>query len=159
MVKVGTTLAQRKFNRQSFMTNDPQQSKHANFFPTEAHIRIGGGLVTEKQLQEFRRSLVELLKESMARFKETNRLLRNGSPINPSDETSRENDRDHLLPRLDQVKQTVGEIHQALNRIKNGNYGKCVACKGWISVQRLEAFPTARFCLQCQRVIGCDCKK
>ncbi len=109
--------------------------------------------MTEKQLQEFRRSLEGLLKESIARFEEINRLLRNGSPTNPSDKTFRESDRDHLLFRLDQVKQTVGEIHQALNRIGSGTYGICVACKGRISLQRLEVFPTARFCLQCQRVL------
>jgi len=104
-------------------------------------------------LLEFRWFLVELLKESMARFEEINHLLRNGLTINLSDETSRESDRDHLLSRLEQLKQTVGEIHQALNRIKSGNYGKCVACKRWISMQRLEVLPTAKFCLQCQKIL------
>ncbi|WP_291319425.1 TraR/DksA C4-type zinc finger protein [Desulfonatronospira sp.] len=149
----------RKSNRQGFMTSDPQQGTRATSFPAEMRFLMGGSFVTEKQLQELRGLLIELLKESMARFEEANLLLRNGSQYNPGDETSDENDRNRLLSRLDQVKQNVGEIHQALNRIRSGTYGECVACKGWISIKRLKILPTARFCLQCQKILEQKDKK
>lgn len=41
-------------------------------------------------------------------------------------------------------------VTEALDRIKDGTYGRCVACEGEINDKRLEAVPWARYCLQCQ---------
>lgn len=40
-------------------------------------------------------------------------------------------------------------VTEALDRIKDGTYGRCVACEGEINDKRLEAVPWARYCLQC----------
>ena len=42
-------------------------------------------------------------------------------------------------------------ILAALRRIDGGGYGSCVACDDQIGVARLEALPTARLCISCQR--------
>lgn len=41
-------------------------------------------------------------------------------------------------------------INEALNRIEGGVYGECAKCKKKIPRKRLEAYPEAKFCLDCQ---------
>ncbi len=47
--------------------------------------------------------------------------------------------------------QEVRDIDAALRRIAAGTYGECVDCGEQIDPARLEAYPTARRCLACQR--------
>ena len=49
--------------------------------------------------------------------------------------------------------QIVADIDQALLRIKEGSYGKCIRCGKPIDERRLEALPTARFDAECQAAI------
>lgn len=44
----------------------------------------------------------------------------------------------------------VKAINEALERIKQGTYGKCEKCKQDIPLKRLEAYPEAGLCLKCQ---------
>ena len=41
-------------------------------------------------------------------------------------------------------------IDEALRRIHDGSYGKCIECGEDISHARLEAVPHARFCIKCK---------
>lgn len=41
-------------------------------------------------------------------------------------------------------------INNALDRIKQGTYGKCLMCKQEIPEERLEAIPYAFLCIGCQ---------
>ena len=51
------------------------------------------------------------------------------------------NDRDHRLLQM---------VEAALARIRDGNYGNCVACHGEIGAKRLEAVPWTPYCIHCQ---------
>lgn len=42
-------------------------------------------------------------------------------------------------------------IDQALQKMKDGNYGLCAACNCGIPAARLEALPFAIYCVNCQR--------
>ena len=42
------------------------------------------------------------------------------------------------------------EIHDALGRMKDGNYGSCELCGKHIKDERLEALPYARLCIECE---------
>jgi len=42
------------------------------------------------------------------------------------------------------------EIHDAIGRIEDGRYGTCVSCGKDISIERLEAIPYARLCIDCE---------
>jgi DnaK suppressor protein len=44
----------------------------------------------------------------------------------------------------------IKEIEEALERIKNGEYGTCEDCGETIPEQRLRLFPSARLCVRCQ---------
>jgi len=41
-------------------------------------------------------------------------------------------------------------IDEALRRIKDNTFGKCLKCGKQISVARLQAVPHARFCIDCK---------
>lgn len=42
-------------------------------------------------------------------------------------------------------------IDEALRRMHNGTYGKCMECGEEISLDRLEAVPHARLCIRCKQ--------
>jgi DnaK suppressor protein len=50
----------------------------------------------------------------------------------------------------------VADIDQALLRMKEGSYGRCVKCNKPIDDRRLEAVPTARYDAACQAAIEND---
>ncbi len=52
-----------------------------------------------------------------------------------------------------QERRLLQMVTEALERIKEGTYGRCVACEEEINGKRLEAVPWARCCLQCQERI------
>jgi DnaK suppressor protein len=45
---------------------------------------------------------------------------------------------------------TLVQVQDALQRIKDGTYGKCIACGRQIEAARLEAIPWAQYCLEDQ---------
>ncbi len=53
------------------------------------------------------------------------------------------------VPLPDVARREVAEIDAALERIRAGSYGLCLACGGPIGLQRLRAIPEARYCLSC----------
>ena len=55
------------------------------------------------------------------------------------------------LELLERDENTVVEVMEALDRIKEGSFGRCEACEKWIRKERLRAVPHARNCIDCQR--------
>jgi DnaK suppressor protein len=53
----------------------------------------------------------------------------------------------HLCSR---EKLLVRKIERSLQDIENGTYGRCEHCEEDISVKRLKARPTARYCIECK---------
>ncbi len=64
--------------------------------------------------------------------------------------TQREND--EVLEELNEAaRDELAQIAAALDRIRLGTYGHCVACGAAIGTARLEAVPTATRCAKCAR--------
>ena len=55
------------------------------------------------------------------------------------------------LSLLENDHQRLEEISAALDRLKNGNYGRCEECGDSIAIERLRAVPYARLCIDCAR--------
>ncbi len=53
----------------------------------------------------------------------------------------------HLCSR---EKLLIRKIERSLRDIENGDYGRCEHCEEEISVARLKARPTARYCIECK---------
>lgn len=51
-----------------------------------------------------------------------------------------------LLGHEDQIRQ---QVRDALDRLNDGTFGRCVSCGGEIAIERLEALPFASQCIQC----------
>jgi RNA polymerase-binding transcription factor DksA len=46
--------------------------------------------------------------------------------------------------------QRLRDVADALERIKLGKFGDCEGCEKPINPKRLEVFPSARYCIECQ---------
>lgn len=64
-------------------------------------------------------------------------------------ESSQLNDID--IAELDHDLVELKAIDQALHRIAGGSYGQCEGCGEDIAAERLQAQPSARLCLACQK--------
>ena len=53
----------------------------------------------------------------------------------------------HLCSR---EKLMLRKIERSLQDIENGDYGRCERCEEDISIKRLKARPTARYCIDCK---------
>ena len=45
-------------------------------------------------------------------------------------------------------------VEEALDRLRSGDYGVCLACERPIPPKRLQALPWARYCVPCQETFG-----
>jgi len=53
---------------------------------------------------------------------------------------------------INQQKQELQEIKDALKSIKNGTYGTCEMCDEPIAIGRLKAKPFAKYCTDCREI-------
>lgn len=58
--------------------------------------------------------------------------------------------KEFLFHQSDENRRLLQLVTEALDRIKNGGYGLCVACHEEVQQKRLEAVPWARHCIECQ---------
>lgn len=58
--------------------------------------------------------------------------------------------KEFLFHQSDDHRRLLQLVNEALERLKNGSYGLCVACQEEVQPKRLEAVPWARHCIECQ---------
>jgi DnaK suppressor protein len=58
--------------------------------------------------------------------------------------------KEFLFHQSDENRRLLQLVNEALERMKNGSYGQCVACQKEVQQKRLEAVPWARHCIECQ---------
>ena len=58
--------------------------------------------------------------------------------------------KEFLFHQSDDNRRLLQLVNEALERLKNGGYGHCVACNEEVQQKRLEAVPWARHCIECQ---------
>ncbi len=49
------------------------------------------------------------------------------------------------------LQHALDDVEHALAKFEDGTYGICESCGGIIALPRLEALPSARYCMSCQR--------
>lgn len=60
---------------------------------------------------------------------------------------------DILMSLSDNDMNLLRDIDTALDKIEKGQYGICEECEEPISEKRLDVNPTARYCINCQRMM------
>ena len=72
-------------------------------------------------------------------------------PIHMADLGTDNLERENTLNLLANEQQQLEEIRDALDRIKQGTFGKCEECQEPIPKPRLKELPHARYCVACAR--------
>lgn len=71
----------------------------------------------------------------------------------PADMAANAYTKELLMSMSTNDRQLLESIDAALDRIDDGEYGKCINCGDPVSEKRLEAVPWARHCIKCQDLI------
>jgi len=73
-------------------------------------------------------------------------------PYHMADVGSENFEHEFVLGLIENEEEELRRIDEALERIKNGNYGVC-ACGKPIPKARLRALPYAKLCIECKREV------
>lgn len=60
-------------------------------------------------------------------------------------------ERHRVMSIAEGLRANLGDVEHALRRMDVGTYGSCENCGREISVERLEAIPSARLCIDCKK--------
>ena len=72
-----------------------------------------------------------------------------GMPIHMAELGSDNFEQEFTLSLMESEEDTLGLIDAALERIGEGNFGRCVQCDGVIPKARLNAIPYTPYCVKC----------
>lgn len=98
---------------------------------------------------EVKKALEDKLQELLARAAEIEGALSSPGSRDWEDNAKESEDDEVMAGVGDVTKQEIHEVRLALNLIETGAYGKCTACGGAISKERLKALPYATKCIRC----------
>jgi len=90
-----------------------------------------------------------IAKENLKSQKESSGDL-SGYSLHMADMASDSYDRELSLNIAGEVQEIVYEIDDALKRMEEGSFGKCISCGKKIPQKRLNAVPYAKYCIQCK---------
>ncbi|MFY9210424.1 MAG: RNA polymerase-binding protein DksA [Aestuariivita sp.] len=126
--------------------------KQEAFLPDDYRPAEDEPFMNERQLEYFRRKLLQWKAELMAGSKDTIEGLQDGTRNIPdvADRASEETDRALELRTRDRQRKLVSKIDGALRRIEEGEYGYCSVTGEPISLKRLDARPIATMSLEAQ---------
>lgn len=63
-------------------------------------------------------------------------------------------ERDRVLAIVRGLRANLDDVEHAFQRMERGTYGICENCGREIAVERLEALPAARLCIECKQRVG-----
>ena len=106
----------------------------------------------ERQLEYFRRKLLDWKAEILRESRETVAVLQKETESHPAlaDRASSETDRALELRARDRQRKLISKIDEAMRRIDDGSYGYCEETGEPIGLARLDARPIATLSLEAQ---------
>jgi RNA polymerase-binding protein DksA len=102
------------------------------------------------QLRGRHTQLLSEIREELARSSDPQYIDLAGQVNDLGDESVADMLADIGAAQVDHQVSEVRDIEAALARIKAGEYGVCVDCGEAVAVKRLQAWPSAKRCIQCQ---------
>ncbi|OAN71371.1 RNA polymerase-binding protein DksA [Sulfitobacter sp. EhC04] len=126
--------------------------KQEVFLPDDYSPAEDEPFMNDRQLEYFRRKLLNWKSELLAGSRDTIEGLQDGTRNIPdvADRASEETDRALELRTRDRARKLVGKIDAALRRIDEGEFGYCSVTGDPISLKRLDARPIATMSLEAQ---------
>ncbi|MFD1159507.1 RNA polymerase-binding protein DksA [Roseovarius aestuarii] len=129
-----------------------EDMKAETFLPDDYRPAEDEPFMNERQLEYFRRKLIDWRNDLLEESRDTIEALQDGTRAIPdvADRASEETDRALELRTRDRQRKLVAKIDSALRRIDNGEYGYCEVTGEPISLKRLDARPIATMSLEAQ---------
>ncbi len=126
--------------------------KAETFLPEDYRPAEDEPFMNERQLEYFRRKLIDWRSDLLEESRDTIEALQDGTRAIPdvADRASEETDRALELRTRDRQRKLVAKIDSALRRIDEGEYGYCEVTGEPISLKRLDARPIATMSLEAQ---------
>jgi DnaK suppressor protein len=112
--------------------------------------------MTSKELAQLQDKLETQRQESMRfleRLRNESRSLDTDSAQDSADWCVVNMSKESIFEQSSQKRTVLRLIQAALERMKRGSFGICVACGEEIQARRLQAVPWTQFCLSCQEEV------
>lgn len=118
---------------------------------TPYRITTGESYMNEEQLAHFTNILAAWKLDLMQEVDHTiSEMKEAGVLADPNDRATQEETFNLELRTRDRERKLIKKIEEALQQIKDKEYGFCEACGIEIGIRRLEARPTATLCIDCK---------
>ncbi len=114
----------------------------------------GEEYMNETQSEHFKTILLAWKRELMEEVDRTVSHMKDDAANfpDPNDRATQEEEFSLELRARDRERKLLKKIEEALNRIKQEDYGYCEGCGVEIGIRRLEARPTATLCIDCKTI-------
>ena len=107
----------------------------------------------KKKVESYRKRLLtkqEELLRMVTRSEQDGREADEEATQDIVDKAANSYTKEFLFHQSDENRRVLQLVNEALERMKEGTYGECVACQEEVQGKRLEAVPWARHCIECQ---------
>jgi len=109
----------------------------------------------EQQLYDLARDLIgkdaSLKKEALRSLAGDTRANLSKVPVHLGDLSSDSYEQEVSTSLLQNEREMLLEVADAIERVADGSYGKCENCQKPILAERLQAVPYTRYCIDCAR--------
>ena len=72
-------------------------------------------------------------------------------PLHMADVGTENYDQEFTLSLIENEQATLEQVQDALGRVEQGTFGRCMECQEPIAKARLQALPYTKHCIQCAR--------
>jgi len=107
----------------------------------------------KKKLEAFRKRLEtrqQELRRMVTRTQQDGRNADEDTAQDIADKAASSYNKEFLFHQSNADRQLLQMVEAALARLREGNFGECIACGREINAKRLEAVPWTRHCIECQ---------
>lgn len=105
----------------------------------------------EEQLRDRRTELLQRVAAELTESGDKDYIAIAGTVHDAGDESVADLLSDLAATQIQKEAEEIGDIEKTLTRLRQGSYGTCVDCSNQISGERLQIYPTAKRCINCQR--------
>ena len=107
----------------------------------------------KKKLEQFKKRLEtrqQELRRNVSRTEQDGRTVDEDTAQDIADRAASSYNKEFLFHQSNNERQLLQMVEGALDRIRECNFGECIACGKEINPKRLEAVPWTRHCIECQ---------
>ena len=109
--------------------------------------------IDKKKLEHFKKTLEARrleLRQSVHRIEQSGRDADQDSTQDVADKAASSYTKEFLFHQSSNERHLLLMVEKALERVREGTFGECIACDKEINPKRLEAVPWTRHCIECQ---------